>query len=48
MQLISPTVQDMLGTLPPAERDGLLVLIGRAAAGAGRRDDDGPAEDPAP
>jgi hypothetical protein len=35
MQLIFPTVQDMLGTLPPGERDGLLALIARAAAGAG-------------
>ena len=30
--LINPAVPEMLGTLPPAERDELLVLIGQAAA----------------
>ena len=30
--LINPAVQEMLGTLPPAEQDELLVLIGRAGA----------------
>ena len=37
MQLITVTVQGMLGTLPPAERDGLLALIGQAAAERERR-----------
>ena len=44
MQLINPTVQDMLGTLPAAERDEILVLIGHAA-GAG---DPAQAQDRAP
>ena len=34
MQLIIPTAQDMLATLPPGERDALIALIARAAAGA--------------
>lgn len=30
--LYSRTVQEMLATLPPAERDELAALLGRAAA----------------
>jgi hypothetical protein len=30
--LINPAVREMLGTLPPAEQDELLILLGRAAA----------------
>jgi hypothetical protein len=31
--LISPAVQEMLGTLPPAEQDELLILVGQAGGG---------------
>jgi hypothetical protein len=42
--LVDPAAQILLGTLPPAERDELLGLIGQAAAG----EDRARAEDPAP
>ena len=38
--LLNPTVQEMLGTLPPVERDGLLDLAAEAATAGERREDE--------
>lgn len=39
--LLNPAAEDMLGTLPPAERDELLTLVGRAAGGDAWRPGEG-------